>query len=537
MGIEIILYDSSPVVQKIFLHVLYHYNPTIHRIDQTSNLLEKIQYSKPDIIFIDASFSQDIKNQVDKTQLNNIPVILMAKTELNPEEWPSHLAIEFLKKPISADKLRNLVTRFVPKAKKNILTTHLKFPPIPDFVENEEEHEAINLQHITSQEKNHTPLLEEEINLQHIAPTPPPGTDQNTQQPSKEGIKPITGTSWTKAQDKIQEDAQESKPIQPPTFQQPPRSPSKKEEGIKPITGTRFTEIQSAIQEDAQESKPIQPPTFQQQPRSPSKKEEGIKPITGTRFTEIQSAIQEDAQESKPIQPPTFQQPPRSPSKKEEGIKPITGTRFTEIQSAIQEDAQESKPIQPPTFQQQPRSPSKKEEGIKPITHKIANFKPIPKPESGQEDIKQWIKKQTQEEVSKQLQSLFEQSGKVVIQKIAEKMVSKAVPELARELITKELNQLLLNEEQQEPGAKAPPSTVSPITPHHHPASAGPFTPSVAKENSSPATIENSEEEELNSMDLDDIDDDIGHLNNLTNLHDLDDDRNENLDDHYNNDE
>ncbi len=469
MGIEIILYDSSPVVKKIFLHVLYHYNPTIHRIDQTSNLREKIQYSRPDIIFIDSSFSQDIKNQVDKTQLNNIPVILMAKKELNPEEWPSHLAIEFLKKPISADKLRNLVTRFVPKAKKNILTTHLKFPPIPDFVENEEEHK--------------------EINLQHITPGPPAGTDQNTQQPSKEGIKPITGTSWTKIQDKIQENAQESKPVQPPIFQQQPRSPSK-EEGIKPITGTRFTEIQSAIQ-NAQESKPIQPPTFQQQPRSPSK---------------------------------------------EEGIKPITGTRFTEIQSAIQ-NAQESKPVQPPTFQQQPHSPSK-EEGTKPISHETANLKTTPKPESGQEDIKQWIKKQTQEEVSKQLQSLLEPSGTVIIQKIAEKVVSKAVPDLARELITKELNQLLLNEEEQEPGAKAPPSTVSPTTPHHHhPTSAGSFTPSVDKVNSSPATIENSEEEELNSMDLDDIDDDIDHLNNLTHLHDLDDDRNENLDDHYNNDE
>ena len=51
MALDIVLYDTSPVVQKIFSHILYHYGPTIHRVDEPNSLLKKIEYSQPDIIF------------------------------------------------------------------------------------------------------------------------------------------------------------------------------------------------------------------------------------------------------------------------------------------------------------------------------------------------------------------------------------------------------------------------------------------------------------------------------------------------------
>ena len=61
MGLQIVLYDASPVTQRIFSHILYHYKPQIHRVDQVNQLLEKIQHQKPDIIFIDQSTQKSFR--------------------------------------------------------------------------------------------------------------------------------------------------------------------------------------------------------------------------------------------------------------------------------------------------------------------------------------------------------------------------------------------------------------------------------------------------------------------------------------------
>ena len=138
MGIEIVLYDSSPVVQKIFSHILYHYKPTVHRMDQVPKLLETIQHNRPDIIFLDDEFSEDedLQAQIkDKQELKNIPIILMGTKEMGPK---ASSAKNFLKKPISAEQLRTLIHQFVPKTKTHILEKHLTFPALPDFSEEEE---------------------------------------------------------------------------------------------------------------------------------------------------------------------------------------------------------------------------------------------------------------------------------------------------------------------------------------------------------------------------------------------------------------
>ena len=87
MGIEVILYEPSPVVQKIFFHVLYHYGPAVHRIDQAPALMDRLRYKRPDIIFVDDSFQNNFKNQIEgkAEEFKGIPVVLMSKTEMGEE--------------------------------------------------------------------------------------------------------------------------------------------------------------------------------------------------------------------------------------------------------------------------------------------------------------------------------------------------------------------------------------------------------------------------------------------------------------------
>lgn len=235
MGIEIILYDSSPVTQKIFFHILYHYRPIVHRIDQTSKLMEKIQYSNPDIIFIDAHFSDEIKNQInhEKQKLKNIPIILMAKKDPNQKDLESSVAQDFLKKPIEARKLRELINRFIPKTKSNILTEHLKFPPTPDFKEKKNQINQDSISPFSS--KSTIKEFEEKKEELHTASDKPQPPDPNT-----DGIEKINPVAIT--------EEVSNKQKEPPIDSLNQESYQSADTGIKPIIGDdQFTDEQNDL--------------------------------------------------------------------------------------------------------------------------------------------------------------------------------------------------------------------------------------------------------------------------------------------------
>ncbi len=465
MGIEIILYDSSPVVQKIFHHVLYHYRPTVHRIDDTSKLVEKIQYNKPDIIFIDFTFSQDIKKQLGDERFKNIPVILMAKTELNPEALQASSARDFLQKPISADKLRNLVTRFVPKAKRNILNKHLKFPPIPDFVEakGDQSEKTVNIQ----QDSLYTMQSTQQPPAGSIKPG---GIKPGGIKPG--GIKPVAEFTEAKSE-------QSSIPVKAPVFSQAPHQPSEhrpsEEEGIKPITNVNFT---------IPDSEPAPPaPKFETAPEFEPAPEQSSTPVKAPVFSQV-SQPSAPAVPSAPVAsapPASSSAPPASPPTSDStsgGIKPVTGTNITKLEERLREtqidDKKQSDQIlyQPAhNTIENPNAEKTKQDDVKILNtpegsppssdKKISAFKPksvplkmLPDEDITQlknqiiTDIKQWEKEQIEKEVTTQLKSLFDQSSQGIIQKIAEKAVWQVVPELSKKLITKKLNQLLDNEEE-----------------------------------------------------------------------------------------
>ena len=411
MGIEIILYDSSPITQKIFFHILYPYRPTVHRIDQTSKLIEKVQYSVPDIIFIDAAFSDDIKNQINekKEQLKNVPIILMAKEDLNHEELKTSVAQDFLKKPIEAGKLRELVNRFIPRTKSNVLTEHLKFPPIPDFKEEKN----------TKQGSEFSPKTT--VKQPEFKQNDSSSDDIVKKQATNETIQPITATQTSEQQET-------DSPVKEPN-QTPNIFPT--EEGIKPITATQTSEQQET---DSPVKEPNQTPNI-----FPT--EEGIKPITATQTSEQQET-------DPPVKEPN-QTPNIFPT--EEGIKPITATQTS--------DQQEN---DPPLKQEKDTS---HDEGKKSVTDvKILQVPSESEPTTKKEDkleepnlnthlkdqiteeIKLWANRKIKGEVKKQLEHLIKENSQNTIQTITEKAVWQVVPELAKQLITKELDKLLKEE-------------------------------------------------------------------------------------------
>ena len=448
MGIEIILYDSSPITQKIFFHILYPYRPTVHRIDQTSKLIEKVQYSIPDIIFIDAAFSDDIKNQINKKkeQLKNVPIILMAKEDLNHEELKTSVAQDFLKKPIEAGKLRELVNRFIPRTKSNVLTEHLKFPPIPDFKEEKNTKQGSEFSPKTTvkqpefkqNDSSSDDIVKKQATNETIQPitatqtsdqqeTAPPVKEPNQTPnifPTEEGIKPITATQTSEQQET-------DSPVKEPN-QTPNIFPT--EEGIKPITATQTSDQQET-------APPVKEPN---QTPNIFPTEEGIKPITATQTS--------DQQETAPPVKEPNQTPNIFPT--EEGIKPITATQTS--------DQQEN---DPPLKQEKDTS---HDEGKKSVTDvKILQVPSESEPTNKKEDkleepnlnthlkdqiteeIKLWANRKIKGEVKKQLEHLIKENSQNTIQTITEKAVWQVVPELAKQLITKELDKLLKEEENQ----------------------------------------------------------------------------------------
>ena len=254
MGIEIVLYSSSPIIQKIFFHILYHYSPTVHRIDQPSMLIEKIKYNHPDIIFIDDLFAQESSLQThikEKTEeLKNIPIILMAKSELDKKTLESSAARDFLKKPISADRLRELVTRFVPKTKSNILTQHLKFASIPNFEGEQDTDSPAEVDSIVSQDKD----LQKNVTESSSSQSQDKSVDQKTHAPS-EAINPITVAELQK------DDVSPPPPADSSTHPPPPADssthhskPEGSSKGIEPITLTQYTEVK---ENDTSASSPL----------------------------------------------------------------------------------------------------------------------------------------------------------------------------------------------------------------------------------------------------------------------------------------
>ena len=384
MGIEIVLYDRSPVTQKIFFHVLYHYGPVVHRVNRADELIKQIQFRSVDIIFIDSAFSDDqnLKSQIQKEaegKLKNIPIILIApKEELNQDRKPT-LAKDVLQKPISAGQLRELINNFVPKTKQNILNRHLKFPDMPTFKEE------------------------------------PDGVGEVQKQPLQESVQPISADLSTppvppsktdKVINPVVVDTDESQPkassAHAPSIDRADNRPLDKDTGIKPVADLGPSlEKEKSI---APKEKPLsaEPP--------PLDKDTGIKPVADLGPLEEEKPIMSE-EKTKTVSSLTPQGALKPSEPKSAG---------EQVRHFIEQNLQKSAGEQVRLFIEQNLQKSAGEQVRLFIEQNLQK--------SAREQVRLFIEQNLPQQLKTEVQQSIETTSRDIIQKTVQQAVQQVVP-------------------------------------------------------------------------------------------------------------
>ena len=445
MGIEIILYDSSPITQKIFSHILYHYHPKVHRVDEATDLMEKILHSKPDIIFIDKVFSE--KHTEDQlSNLKDVPIIFIGQEALSETELEKSLAEDFLKKPIEAGKLKDVIKRFVPKTKTNILDKYLKFPKLPEMteeklqdstiLEEEEEEEGFGISKTSSLKEDPPYSVEKtEDGIRPVTDTAikeiPANKTTEPQKENTEGVKPATGIKL--ATDTAIKEIPTNKTTEPQ---------KENTEGVKPATGIKLA-TDTAIKEI-----PTNKTTEPQKENT-----EGVKPATGIKLA-TDTAIKEEEDlfketSKKPILS-TTEEPFIKSLKKEnntssENLNLDSDSIVDEVADPPLHRAPTTRTINQAFFGETVSKPEQD------VNFQKASSKSDPNIEKIKKELSEEIRVQAEKmnlEMEERLRYFKEINTPEIIQKEVEKTVTKMLPEIAKNLITKKLNELLEEEEE-----------------------------------------------------------------------------------------
>ncbi len=460
MALEIILYDTSPIVQKIFSHILYHYAPVIYRTDQPADLATKIRSSRPDLVFIDYSVSQQVDKKIGKAvaqMLQGVPVILMSQQDVSGTEMP-YAAKDLLKKPVDAVQLKELVNRFVPKTKSHLLKDHLQFPPMPDFDEDKQTVAAVKDKSV--------------------------GIDKQQSEIYQMGMresKPPVGRGINKQKDKstridVQEDEKDivvsESPMKPTTLPKPSGGIQ-----VEPVAESEI-EMPSRVQESLiavgskdEESRRISSDSDDIQVQ-PAGSEELISQKTTQASTELSDSEEVKVKifTTSPSIQPEKEVSDFAASKKTDSGPSTEGTK-THVQDTLQDS-----PAQNTAMKNiiEPAVSAKNVADVKVENATVQNIEVKNDIKDTNKDVvKEDIKDLSDEPVSapkepmdlgssaitqvdllspqlpskddleKKWEEFFEKEGKKIIQSTTEKAVWQVVPELAKQLIEKELEKLL----------------------------------------------------------------------------------------------
>lgn len=483
MALEIVLYDTSPIVQKIFSHVLYHYAPVIYRTNQPNDLVAKVRSGRPDLVFIDYSVSQQADKKISEEivqVLQSVPVILMSQKDMNDTEMP-YAAKDCLKKPIEAVQLKELVNRFVPKTKSHLLKDHLQFPPMPNFDE---------------EQKSTISIKDDVVDVSEQR-------DQTVQRDTQEGQSPekMNAQKNQSAKVDIQDDEKKdriidsnkkpmtsSKPstgiqIEPiseseaeiPSIKQSVADLKDKDDSpisagsggvqIQPVDGNQEEEL--SISQKAPSIRSKMTNDLENEKDSPISSDSGggrIQPVDGNQEEELsisQKASPPDkalADDSEDVKMKIFTASPSVQAKKDQSnvsksVEMDLSMNHTKtyIQDALGSSAQD-------TAMKKTDKVSPEQDGQGVMEQKVATVedsaKNVPEKQilaSKEMKSKYSIRKNlvdsaqllSKDDLEKKIAELFEKEGKKVIQSTTEKVVWQVVPELAKQLIEKELEKLL----------------------------------------------------------------------------------------------
>ena len=132
MSLRVLLADESPSIKKAFDLALKDFAVTVQTVHQGTDVLELFSSFKPDICFLDVLLPKkngydaciNIK-QSDRTQT---PVVLMWSNfmEVDESKFKDCGAEAKIEKPFEAKTLRNIVMEHVPKVKQNKISEFLE---------------------------------------------------------------------------------------------------------------------------------------------------------------------------------------------------------------------------------------------------------------------------------------------------------------------------------------------------------------------------------------------------------------------------
>ena len=125
MALNVALIDKSEITKKMISHCLHYYAAQVHRFESLEDMQSGFHEQQPDIVFIDWDLKKGKQPLAVSAQKQPAPLIVLHR-------GVSSSALEKmenrLKKPIDAKKLREMVVRLVPKTNQLKIHKFLNYP-------------------------------------------------------------------------------------------------------------------------------------------------------------------------------------------------------------------------------------------------------------------------------------------------------------------------------------------------------------------------------------------------------------------------
>lgn len=174
MALRVLLADENVTIKKVIQLSLQDYAVIVKSVNVGSDVLDVARSFEPDIILADILLQkrngydvcEDLKRD---SKLSSIPVILLWSgfMELDQSKYRACRAEGELEKPFEAQKLRQVVERWVPKTQENDISEYITAPDLPQNL----------LKSPTEMAEAEEPIAEP---IQTEAPLEPPTAEMDT---------------------------------------------------------------------------------------------------------------------------------------------------------------------------------------------------------------------------------------------------------------------------------------------------------------------------------------------------------------------
>ena len=126
MAINVALIDKSEITKKMISHCLHYYAVQVHRFENLEDMQSRFHQEQPDIVFIDWDLKKD-KTPLASSVKNQASPPLVVLHRGDSAEGLDQMKNR-LKKPIDANRLREMVVHLVPKTNQLKIHKFLKYP-------------------------------------------------------------------------------------------------------------------------------------------------------------------------------------------------------------------------------------------------------------------------------------------------------------------------------------------------------------------------------------------------------------------------